>query len=220
MSENKRIISVSYPKFNPMEENPYQEEMDKLLDISITEANSTRSIKNITECLAKSLKSKYGIKDKEELKKCVHDILKLHGLAPENFDPLSTISKLTFGNETHVNDVSIDDNANKTSINMEGICGEAFLPYKKVVGYDYLYQTLKELYGIEAEEYNMGRQQEEEESAGNGVLGGIFGGKKEQKKADSKAENVRKPQNDSGREKWGFFSKVYDWLKSTLEKVS
>ena len=69
MSENKRIINVNYPKFNVFEDNPYQEEMDKLLDISITEANSTRTIKNISECLAKSLKSKYGIKDKEELKK-------------------------------------------------------------------------------------------------------------------------------------------------------
>ena len=63
MSENKRIINVSYPKFNPMEDNPYQEEMDGLLDIAITEANITRSIKNITECLTKTLKSKYGIKE-------------------------------------------------------------------------------------------------------------------------------------------------------------
>ena len=74
MSENKRIINIDYPKFNPMEDNPYQEEMDKLVDITLTEANSTRSIKNITECLAKSLKSKYGITDKEELKQKVHDI--------------------------------------------------------------------------------------------------------------------------------------------------
>ena len=149
MSENKRIINVSYPKFNPMEDNPYQEEMDGLLDIAITEANITRSIKNITECLTKSLKSKYGIKDKEELKKAVNDILAIHGMSSSHFDPLATISKLTFGNENNVNNISVDDNANKTSINMEGICGEAFLPYKKVAGYDYLYQTLKELYGKE-----------------------------------------------------------------------
>ena len=58
MLENKKIIKVSYPKFDNNIENNYQEEMDKLLDIAITEANSTRSIKNITECLAKSLKSK------------------------------------------------------------------------------------------------------------------------------------------------------------------
>ena len=149
MSENKRIITVNYPKFNPTEDNPYQEEMDKLLDISITEANITRSIKNITECLAKSLKSKYGIKDKEELKDAVNNILAIHGMSPAHFDPLATISKLTFGNEKNVNNISVDDNANKTSINMEGICGEAFLSYKKVAGYDYLYQTLKELFGKE-----------------------------------------------------------------------
>ena len=147
MSENKKIINISYPNFNVNEENPYQDEMDKLLDISLTQASTTRSIKNITECLTKSLKSKYGITDKEELKNAVNEILKLHGMSPEHFDPLSTISKLAFGEDKNVNNISVDDNANKTSINMEGICGEAFLPYKKVAGYDYLYQTLKELYG-------------------------------------------------------------------------
>lgn len=148
MSE-KKIIKVSYPKFNANEDNPYAEEMDKLLDVSLTEANTTRSIKNITECLTKSLKSKYGIKDKEELKSAVHDILAIHGMAPEHFDPISFVSKQVFGNLQTVNDVSIDDNANKSNINMEGICGEAFLPYKKVMGYDYLYQVIKELYGKE-----------------------------------------------------------------------
>ena len=149
MSENKRIINIDYPKFNPMEDNPYQEEMDKLVDITLTEANSTRSIKNITECLAKSLKSKYGITDKEELKQKVHDILAIHGMSPEFFDPISFVSKQVFGNLQTVNDVSVDDNANKSNVNMEGICGEAFLPYKKVIGYDYLYQVIKELYGKE-----------------------------------------------------------------------
>lgn len=149
MSENKKMINVSYPNFNVNEENPYQEEMDKLLDISLTEASTTRTIKNITECLTKSLRSKYGIKDKEELKNTVNEILKIHGMSSQHFDPISTISKLTFGEDKNVNNISVDDNANKTSINMEGICGEAFLPYKKVVGYDYLYQTIKELYGKE-----------------------------------------------------------------------
>ena len=94
MSENKKMISVRYPNFNVNEENPYQEEMDKLLDISLTEASTTRSIKNITECLTKSLKSKYGIKDKEELKNAVNEILKIHGLSAQHFDPLSTISTI------------------------------------------------------------------------------------------------------------------------------
>lgn len=144
--DNKKVIKLKYPKFNVFEENPYQEEMNKLIDISLSEANTTRTLKNITECLAKSIKSKYGITDKEELKTKVDRLLALHGLSQKNFDPLATISTLTFGKLQTVNDVSIDDNANKTTTNMEGICGEAVLPYKKLAGYDYLYQTLKELY--------------------------------------------------------------------------
>lgn len=146
---NKRAISLKYPKFNYLEENPYQEEMNKLIDISLSEANTTRTIKNISECLAKSIKSKYGVKDKEELNTKVEEILEIHGLSKKYFDPLSIISLLTFGDLQTANDISVDPNANKTSINMEGICTEAILAYKKLAGYDYLYQTIKELYGKE-----------------------------------------------------------------------
>ena len=146
-SDNKKPIKVTYPEFNVNEENPYQEEMDKWVDITLAQAGTTRTRKNIIECLTKSLKSKYGISDKEELKEKVNNIMELHGLGEENFDPLAIISKLTFGNLQTVNDISVDANANKTSTNFEGICAEAALPYKKLVGYDYLYQTLKELYG-------------------------------------------------------------------------
>lgn len=147
MVNDKKPIKVTYPKFNINEENPYQEEMDKLVDKGLSQAGVTRTRKNIIECLTKSLKSKYGITDKETLKTKVEAILKLHGLSEENFDPLAVISNLTFGNLQTVNDVSVDANANKTSTNMEGICAEANLAFKKLVGYDYLYQTLKELYG-------------------------------------------------------------------------
>lgn len=149
MVDVKKPIKVTYPKFNMDEDNPYQEEMDKLVDISLAEAGSTRTRKNIIECLTKSLRSKYGIVDKEELKSKVNAILDLHGLGEDNFDPLAMISKLTFGNLQTVNDISVDANANKTSTNFEGIAAEAMLPFKKLVGYDYLYQTLKELYGKE-----------------------------------------------------------------------
>lgn len=145
MSE-KRVITVNYPKFNGEIENPYQEEMDKLVDEAFAEATTSRTLKNITENLTKALKSKYNISGKD-LPEKVNAILKLHGLASKNFDPISTISTLTFGDQKTINDISVDDNANKTEINMEGICCEAFLSYKKAVGYDYLYQTLKELYG-------------------------------------------------------------------------
>ena len=70
--------------------------MDKIIDSNLAEATTTRTLKNITETLSKSLKSKYGITDKEELKQKTNAILKLHGLAPENFDPISFISKQLF----------------------------------------------------------------------------------------------------------------------------
>ena len=113
----KKSIKVNYPKFDNLVDNPYQEEMNKMIDENFADANSTHTIKRITETLTKSLRSKYGIKDKDELKQKVHDILKLHGLAPENFDPLATVSTLAFGNLQTVNDISVDDNANKTSAN-------------------------------------------------------------------------------------------------------
>lgn len=147
MAEEKRAIKVKFPEFDINTENPYQEEMDKLIDIDITEATTTRTLKNVTEALTKALKSKYGITDKEELKQKTNEILKLHGLSTENFDPISFISKQVFGNIKTVNDVSIDDNANKTDTNMTGVCVESFLPYQKLAGYDFLYRTIAELYG-------------------------------------------------------------------------
>ena len=38
---------------------------------------------------------------------------------------------------------------NKTDTNMTGVCVESFLPFQKLAGYDYLYQTIKDLYGKE-----------------------------------------------------------------------
>ena len=136
MTEEKKAIKIKFPEFDNNTENPYQEEMEKLIDTNLSEATTTRTLKNITETLTKALKSKYGITDKEELKTKVNAILKAHGLAPENFDPLAFISKQVFGNLQSVNDVSIDDNANKTDTNMTGVCVESFLPYQKLVGYD------------------------------------------------------------------------------------
>ena len=149
MTEEKKAIKIKFPEFDNNTENPYQEEMDKIIDVNLSEASTTRTLKNITETLTKALKSKYGITDKEELKTKVNEILKTHGIAPENFDPLAFISKQVFGNLQSVNDVSIDDNANKTDSNMTGVCVESFLPYQKLAGYDYLYQTIKDLYGKE-----------------------------------------------------------------------
>ena len=147
MAEEKKAIKIKFPEFDNNIENSYQEEMDKIIDSNLADASTTRTLKNITENLTKALKSKYGITDKEELKFKVNEMLKLHGMAPENLDPIAFISKQVFGNLQSVNDVSIDDNANKTDTNMTGVCVESFLPYQKLAGFDYLYQTIKDLYG-------------------------------------------------------------------------
>lgn len=149
MTEEKRAIKIKFPEFDINVEDAYSEEMDKIIDSNLAEATTTRTLKNITETLSKSLKSKYGITDKEELKQKTNAILKLHGLAPENFDPISFISKQLFGNQKTINDSSVDDNANKTDSNMTGIQVEASLSYNKLAGYDYLYQSIKDLYGKE-----------------------------------------------------------------------
>lgn len=146
MSETKKAIKIKFPEFDINDNNIYQEDMDKIIDVNLSEANTTRTLKNITETLAKSLKTKYGITDKEILKTKVNEILKLHGLGSDNFDPIAFISKQLFSNNT-INDISVDDNANKTDSNMTGICVESFLPYQKLAGYDYLYQSIKDLYG-------------------------------------------------------------------------
>ena len=142
-------IKVTYPKFDMNVENPYQDEMDKVIDENLASATTTRTLKNITETLTKGLRSKYGIKDKEDLKYKVEETLKIHGLDAEHLDPIAMISKMSFGNLSTVNDVSVDDNANKTDNNMTGVCGEAFLGYQKLAGYDYHYQVMKDLYGKE-----------------------------------------------------------------------
>lgn len=149
MTEEKKAIKIKFPEFDINVEDAYSEEMDKIIDSNLAEATTTRTLKNITETLSKSLKSKYGITDKEELKQKTNAILKLHGLAPENFDPISFISKQLFGNQKTINDSSVDDNANKTDSNMTGIQVEASLSYNKLAGYDYLYQSIKDLYGKE-----------------------------------------------------------------------
>ena len=89
-----------------------------------------------------SLKEKYGITDEE----VTQNILKIHGLHNDNFDVIKNIETLI---TEKLNDKSIDDNSNKNEKTIEGIQQEAFAPFRKVTGYDFLYRKLKELYGRE-----------------------------------------------------------------------
>ena len=63
MSEEKKIIKINYPKFDISVENPYREEMDSLVNEEFSQATTAHTLKEITDTLTKSLKSKYNIKE-------------------------------------------------------------------------------------------------------------------------------------------------------------
>jgi len=144
------IIKVNYPKNYQTEinaDNIYEEELAKLTAESFANASTTNTLKHIKTCLAKRLRNVHGIKDKNELTEKVNAFLKIHGLSDENFDPMKNFSDMI---STKTNDKSIDDNGNKGDDNgkaIKGIIKEAELSFDKLIGYDYLYRTTKEIYG-------------------------------------------------------------------------
>lgn len=148
MSPN--IIKVAYPKDYQTEvtsDNIYEEELAKLTSESFANASTTNTLKHIKACLAKRLRNVYDIKDKDELTEKVNAFLKIHGLSDENFDPMKNFSDMI---SSKTNDTSIDDNGNKGDDNgkaIKGIIKEAELSFDKLIGYDYLYRTTKEIYG-------------------------------------------------------------------------
>ena len=42
MSEEKRAINIKFPEFDNSVENPYQEEMDKIIDVNLSEAKAKK----------------------------------------------------------------------------------------------------------------------------------------------------------------------------------
>lgn len=112
------------------------------MDFSSFEENQTtnRTNRNVKKTLEYSLISKYNIDNKDITEK----ILLIHGLAKNQFDFVGLVGKMI---TEKINDISIDDNANKNEKTIEGIVQEVTAPIKKSVGYDFLYQTMKKLYG-------------------------------------------------------------------------
>lgn len=104
------------------------------------DASIERTIRNIKKSLEYSLKEKYGIEDQE----IVNSMMNVHGLSKDKFDIVSNVEKII---ASHINDSSIDANSNKNTKTVESTFQETFLPFKKAIGYDYLYKTMKEMYG-------------------------------------------------------------------------
>lgn len=68
----------------------------------------------------------------------------MNGIDFNHFNFIHVIEKVI---SERLNDVSIDDNSNKNEKTIAGIYAEAIGPIKKVVGFDYLYRVMKEMYG-------------------------------------------------------------------------
>ena len=110
-----------------------------------SDANTDRTRRNIKNALKYRLENEYN---KTEL---TTPILKIHGVDSSRFDFITTcktaIENHKQGNT--INDVSIDDNSNKNAITTEAIIQEATTPFRKLLGYDWLYCQMKKLYGKE-----------------------------------------------------------------------
>lgn len=68
----------------------------------------------------------------------------MNGIDFNHFNFIHVIEKVI---SERLNDISIDDNSNKNEKTIAGIFAEAIAPIKKVAGFDYLYRTMKEMYG-------------------------------------------------------------------------
>lgn len=110
---------------------------------NLIEPTTDRSLKNIKKTLMYSLRKEYGINDVDHLNEAADSLLKIHGLHKDNFDFVKQAG--TAINE-RINEFSIDDNSNKNEKNPKSIIYEVTSPVHKLIGYDYLYQIMRELY--------------------------------------------------------------------------
>ena len=111
-----------------------------LSPVMFEEATTVRTLKNIKKTLSQSLKTKYEIEDKDT----AEILLKMSGIHIDNFDFVKNIETII---NAKLNDISLDDNANKNEKTISGIIQEIKIAVDKAVGYDYLYRMCKELYG-------------------------------------------------------------------------
>ena len=141
----KSALKINYPGFeiDSVIDEELEKDLNKITYDKVTTSSTTRTIKNIRRNLAASLKTKYNI-DNGKLNEITSAILKIHGLHEDNFD---IIKNFEDGLMERINDISIDDNSNKNEKVMRGYLNEMEKPFDKLIGYDMLYRTLKDLYG-------------------------------------------------------------------------
>ena len=107
-------------------------------------ADQNITLKRIRDSLWNRIKECHTNLDDDGVACIVHKILKVNGLDAERFDFVKQFKKFT---SERLNDLSIDDNSNKNEKTIASLYNEVQAPIKKVTGFDYLYCTMRELYG-------------------------------------------------------------------------
>lgn len=145
--EIRKPIKIDYPEFEIEKsiDSEYKKDLDKITFDNVTTSNTSRTLRNIRKNVTAKIKSEFGITDKDELNKKVDIILKTQGLHEANFDFMSNFEN---GLQEKLNDVSIDDNANKgTERSYKAYITDLTKPVFKLIGHDTLYRVMKDLYG-------------------------------------------------------------------------
>lgn len=144
-SENKTALKIKYPDFSidsEIDEN-LAKELQTITYDKLTTSSTTRTIKNIKKNIIATLRSNYPFVN-GRVKEVADVILKKHGLHEDSFDFVNLFES---GLHENINDISIDDNANKNEKVLRGYLNELEKSVDKLIGYDVLYRTMKDLYG-------------------------------------------------------------------------
>lgn len=139
-------IKVDYPNMaiEDVITPDFKQELDKITFDKTTSSNTSRTIRNIRKNITAKIKSEFNITDKDELREKVDAILKIQGLHEDNFDFMSNFDN---GLQQKINDISIDDNANKSEKSVNAFIFDLTKPVHKLIGHDTLYRVMKDLYG-------------------------------------------------------------------------
>lgn len=108
-----------------------------------------QAVNSVYKVLQNQLIKTYNI-DVEDSEKITDELLKIHGMSKEDFSVIDKIETLI---TNKLNDVSVDDNSNKSEKTIKGIMKEALNPFEKMAGYRFLYRTMDELYGKKEAKY-------------------------------------------------------------------
>lgn len=123
--------------------------------IKLNAFKSTKDSPALIKLFAEKLPGYSTVKFNKELKSETENLLKIQGLTFKNFDSLPSFKEKFFDGET-MGELSIDSNANKSEKNTRSLLTEIQNPTNKLIGYYFLYEKAKELYGKKKAEYLMG----------------------------------------------------------------